>query len=147
MSTRTPSQDCIHSMFGLTYASYLVLPRTLLQSMPDEWQRDFVALLSQYHAATGDVEQPEVYEVTAGEEIEYGDLTKEQRKALGVSKQKVAEGGPPVYYDKFGTEHEHWHRTVLPRPDPLADYQRGRRTVALDLEAYQEARRNGNDAE
>lgn len=31
--------------FGLTYSSYLVLPRTLLCGMPIEWQERMVALL------------------------------------------------------------------------------------------------------
>lgn len=35
----------IHEWFELTYANYLVLPRSVLQSMPDEWQSSFVALL------------------------------------------------------------------------------------------------------
>ena len=38
-------KDYIHSFFGLSYASYLVLPRTILQSMPSKWQKDFVKLL------------------------------------------------------------------------------------------------------
>ena len=37
--------DDVHAWFGLTYSNYLVMNRTLLQSMPDEWQHKFVALL------------------------------------------------------------------------------------------------------
>ena len=33
--------------FGLTYSSYLVLPRRGLCSMPVEWQRRFVALMEE----------------------------------------------------------------------------------------------------
>lgn len=40
-------KDYIHAFFGLSYAKYLVLPRSILQSMPEEWQRDFVKLLEQ----------------------------------------------------------------------------------------------------
>jgi hypothetical protein len=40
-------EDYIHEWFNLTYASYLVLPRTLLQSMPKEWQKEFVKLLEE----------------------------------------------------------------------------------------------------
>jgi hypothetical protein len=40
----------IHHWFGLTYASYLVLPRTLLQYMPAEWQRRFVGMLEELEA-------------------------------------------------------------------------------------------------
>lgn len=40
-------RDDVHGMFGLTYASYLVLPRSVLQSMPPEWQHEFSALVDQ----------------------------------------------------------------------------------------------------
>jgi len=40
-------QRDIHGWFGLTYANYLVLPRTVLQSMPIEWQKKFVKLLEE----------------------------------------------------------------------------------------------------
>ena len=40
-------QDRIHHFFGLTYAAYLVLPRSIMQSMPDEWQNKFVDLLEE----------------------------------------------------------------------------------------------------
>lgn len=39
--------DLIHNWFGLTYSSYLVLPRVLMQEMPDEWQEKMVALLNE----------------------------------------------------------------------------------------------------
>jgi hypothetical protein len=41
---KNPKQD-IHHYFGLSYAQYLVLPRTVLQSMPLFWQRELVQLL------------------------------------------------------------------------------------------------------
>lgn len=37
----------IHDWFGLSYSSYLVMPRTMLQSMPDEWQEKFVEMIEQ----------------------------------------------------------------------------------------------------
>jgi len=37
----------IHTYFGLSYAQYLVIPRTVLQSMPEEWQDKFVLLLEE----------------------------------------------------------------------------------------------------
>ena len=37
----------IHQWFELTYANYLAIPRSVLQSMPDEWQRKFVLLLDE----------------------------------------------------------------------------------------------------
>jgi len=37
--------ETVHGFFGLTYSSYLVLPRSVLQAMPNEWQAKLVALL------------------------------------------------------------------------------------------------------
>ena len=37
----------IHEFFGLSYTSWLVLPRVVLQQMPDAWQRKFTALLQE----------------------------------------------------------------------------------------------------
>jgi hypothetical protein len=60
-----PSHEAIHDWFGLTYANYLVLPRAVLQSMPDEWQERFVACLRQLGDATRDLEFPASYDVRA----------------------------------------------------------------------------------
>lgn len=37
--------DDIHTWFELSYAQYLTIPRSVLQSMPDEWQARFAACL------------------------------------------------------------------------------------------------------
>ena len=52
-------QEAIHEFFGLTYASYLVLPRSVLQSMPDEWQQKFVSLLNQIPETIDEDWEPE----------------------------------------------------------------------------------------
>jgi hypothetical protein len=38
-------EEPVHAWFGLSYSSYLVLPRSILQSAPHWWQRAFVWLL------------------------------------------------------------------------------------------------------
>lgn len=38
----------IHEWFSLSYANFLVMPRSLLQSMPEEWQQRFVACLDEF---------------------------------------------------------------------------------------------------
>ena len=40
-------KDDIHRWFNLTYASYLAIPRSLLQSMSAEWQHKLVELLEE----------------------------------------------------------------------------------------------------
>lgn len=37
--------DDIHHMFGLSYSSYLVLTRSILEAMPKDWQDKFVRLM------------------------------------------------------------------------------------------------------
>lgn len=41
------SLGAIHAHFGLSYASYLVVPRLALQEMPLDWQERFVGLLNE----------------------------------------------------------------------------------------------------
>lgn len=50
--------EAIHGWFELTYANYLVLPRSVLQSMPDEWQARFVGLLREMETAFGHLDWP-----------------------------------------------------------------------------------------
>lgn len=55
----------IHEWFELTYSAYLVLPRSVLQSMPAQWQTRFVELLMQLDAAADGLEgMPASYRVT-----------------------------------------------------------------------------------
>jgi hypothetical protein len=42
--------DCeepVHEWFGLTYASYQVVPRSVLQSTPINWQKKFIKLMDE----------------------------------------------------------------------------------------------------
>jgi hypothetical protein len=42
------TNDRLHTWFGLSYASFLTLPRVLMQEMPNEWQEKMAELLEQY---------------------------------------------------------------------------------------------------
>lgn len=37
----------VHAWFGLTYAQYATIPRSILEAMPHEWQERFVACMEQ----------------------------------------------------------------------------------------------------
>jgi len=41
-------KDKVNDWFSFSRASFLVLPRVLMESMDDEWQEKFVELLEQY---------------------------------------------------------------------------------------------------
>jgi len=48
----------INCYFGLTYASWLTIPRVFLEQMPLEWQHEFVKLLDEYEDSFKD--QPDI---------------------------------------------------------------------------------------
>lgn len=125
----------IHGWFGLSYSSYLVVPRTLLQSMPADWQAAFVDLLDEMNEALHAVPQAEVYEVIAGTEALVEDLTPAQRAEVGIGCDMDGEGHF-TYYDRLGNELDGQDRAVLPTGDPVPGYQRGRTRVPVDREAY-----------
>lgn len=63
------TKEAIHEYFGLSYANYLVLPRVVLQSMPDAWQEEFVRLLEQIpETIDEDTEPAGGYDVHAKDE-------------------------------------------------------------------------------
>lgn len=42
-----PGEDRLHLWWELTYAQYLTIPRSVMQTMPDEWQDKMAALLEE----------------------------------------------------------------------------------------------------
>ena len=53
----------INKAFGLTYANFLVLPRTFLMDMPLEWQNQFAKLLEQYNESVSDLSPDYEYDI------------------------------------------------------------------------------------
>jgi hypothetical protein len=92
--------DPIHDWFELTYAQYLTIPRSVLQSMPVEWQRRFVRCLEQLDDA-----------------IDWRPASHQQYRVTLHQ---------PNEDRRDSDEDEYWGPA---RPDPLGDYQRGRRRV------------------
>jgi hypothetical protein len=130
-------QDAIHCHFGLSYANYLVLPRTLLQSMPDEWQTQFVTLLETLEEAFAHVPQADVYEVTAGKEDLLRDMTESELFAAGVEVTGDDElgHGPDTKYHRIadGEELEGDSYGFRPGKDPVPHYNRGRARIEPHL--------------
>lgn len=117
----------IHTWFGLTYANHLVIPRSLLQSMPDEWQHQFVALLEQYGDAFGHIDLPQ-YEVKAGTWVLAEELDDAQMTAAGITWDEDDEGDRTYFHD--GSEIElDLHRVFVEGVDPVPHYNRGRTHV------------------
>lgn len=129
--TNDLGDEPVHGWFGLTYSSYQVLPRVLMQSMPVAWQRQMVGLLEQIHDAFSHLEQAECYDVQAAIEVEASSLTEAQRKATGVTQdwEGDEEDGEFVYHDANGDELEPWSRVLVHVAEPLPPYNRGRTRI------------------
>ena len=56
-------EEDVHGWFGLSYSSFVVLPRSILQSMPAEWQRRFVGMLREAEERYSFPEQGKTYNV------------------------------------------------------------------------------------
>ena len=54
----------VHGAFGLSYASYLVWPRVLMEDMPLDWQQRLVALADEFNATWESYEPKGGYSVT-----------------------------------------------------------------------------------
>lgn len=67
-ATVADEREAIHQWFGLTYANYLCLPRSVLQSMPDEWQQKFVEFLEELDEEFGHLDWPN-YRVSAVDKV------------------------------------------------------------------------------
>ncbi|MFB7285472.1 hypothetical protein [Actinacidiphila glaucinigra] len=141
-----PTDGPIHEWFSLSYANYLALPRTLLQSMPIEWQQRMVACLNEMEAAFAHVPQAEAYNVEAvtvhivnemaSDEQDRAGITEDWYRGEtppdGITDAELAEwrakhedpDGPTYHHD--GQELDPHERVLLPAADPIPHYNRGR---------------------
>lgn len=122
------SDGPVHSFFGLTYSSYQVVPRVLAQSMPHEWQARFVACMEEMQTAFAHLGTID-YEVTPAEDVYANELTDEQKALIGVTSEWSDERDREIYWDRKGNEIEGYTHIMVPVPDPLPPYNRGRTRV------------------
>jgi hypothetical protein len=142
----------IHTWFSLSYCNYLVLPRTLMQSMPTEWQERMVACLGELQDAYSHLEQVEAYEVTPSTEHIVGEMTETELKRAGIEADWYGGETPPkelseaelnewraqyetdapAYY-RDGCQVDPHDRVLLPTIDPIPHYNRGRTYIAPNL--------------
>lgn len=146
--------EAIHGYFELSYANYEVLPRSLLQSMPDEWQTRFVRMLEEFRAAFQHVQGPDLYKVEAATEHTVSEMSPDELKRAGITEdwyggeeppedltdealhewQHEHEQTSPDYYDADGNELDPHRRFLLPAHDPIPHYNRGRTHIEPRLE-------------
>lgn len=140
-TTRTPlwerqpdpgSRDgAIHEHFGLSYANYLVIARSLLQSMPLEWQERFVGCLNELDEAFyGVVERPayNVQTLKRRPELITPWIDCDECEGTG---ENPEEGGDCEFCDEGQVEDPEGYRYETPEEvgistDPIPHYDRGR---------------------
>ena len=145
MTSTHPTDGPIHEWFSLSYANYAVLHRTLMQSMPTEWQERMVACLTELQDAFEHVPQAEVYDVHAATEHIVNEMNHDLLEEAGIEADWYDEPVPedlgpfdlaewraehekdaPTYYDRDGQELDPHERVLLPATDPVPHYNRGR---------------------
>lgn len=141
-----PTDGPIHTWFGLSYCNYQVLHRTLMQSMPIEWQERMVACLEELSQAFEHIEQPEVFDVKAATEHVVNEMSDAELKRAGIVADPYRGAEPPdglddedlaewreryeapegPSYSRDGEELDDHKRVLLPAVDPIPHYNRGR---------------------
>lgn len=120
----------VHLWFGLSYSNYQVLHRSLMQSMPVQWQERMVACLEELREAFDHVEQAPDYEVRACDWLAPYDMDEATMRRVGVTCEAVDPANPDSdwnYYDREGNELDpEIGRVPVPCADPTPHYNRGR---------------------
>lgn len=120
----------IHLWFELSYSNYAVLHRTLMQSMPVEWQQRMVRCLEELDEAFGHIERAPGYEVKACRWTYVADLDNATEQRLGITSGDWDSDDPDaeiVYYDRDGNElGKNTACVPVPVAEPVPRYNRGR---------------------
>jgi hypothetical protein len=103
---------------------FLVVPRSLAQSMPLRWQQVFVGLLADLHDAYGDLTWPE-YNVIPSRWERLADLDEEQLAAVGLHAELGPEG-ELEFFDATENPAPADKRVLAPVDDPLPPAKAGR---------------------
>lgn len=118
----------VHAWFSLSYSNYLVLHRTLMQSMPESWQERMVACLDEMYEAFAHVDKPDMFWVQPAKECSYSDLSESDMRRLGIQQD---DDEPLVFIGDDGGEHEPDDQILVPvGDDPVPHYGRGRTYIA-----------------
>ncbi|MEU9436560.1 hypothetical protein [Streptomyces sp. NPDC048252] len=148
--TSNPTDGLIHGWFGLSYCNYQVLHRTLMQSMPTEWQERMVACLEELRAAYEHIEQPQAFRVEAATGHIVNEMSDAELAEAGIEadwyggetppkeltdvelaewRAQYEQDAPAYYQVGDGNEVDPHRRVLLAVPDPVPHYNRGRTYV------------------
>lgn len=135
--------DRVHRYFELSYSTYLVMHRTLLQSMPDEWQNKFIDLVEEFDESFRYKNYRGSYLVRPAESTYYVELSDHAKKLNGITSSVDnlpedisdedwdAAHEEVLFWDADGTEHTSNERVtvLIGVDDDIPPYDRGRAYV------------------
>ncbi|GGM64512.1 hypothetical protein GCM10012275_38890 [Longimycelium tulufanense] len=99
-ASSTPLRDYLGGARHGVDPGYVVLPRSLAESMPLPWQQQMAHLLAEFHQAYGHLPWP-VYRVVPSRYERLVDLDEEQLAEVGCLVE-IDSGGDLVYRDRSG---------------------------------------------
>lgn len=114
-----PLREFLASVRHGVDAGYLVLPRSLVESMPPAWQQQFAHLLGELHQAYGHLPWP-VYRVVPSRPERLADLDEEQLAEVGCLVE-IDGDGELRYRDRDGRviENPEQHEVLVSCLDPI----------------------------
>ncbi|MBO0876788.1 MAG: hypothetical protein J2P19_25720 [Pseudonocardia sp.] len=125
-ASATPLRDYVDAPCPGASEDYLVVPRSLAQSMPLRWQQVFTGLLADLHDAYRELEWPE-YRVVPSRREPLTDLDEQQLAAAGYVADLDADGGL-IFRDaaERPVANPHALRVLAPIVDPIPPRSAGR---------------------
>ncbi|MCP2259683.1 hypothetical protein LX15_003389 [Streptoalloteichus tenebrarius] len=99
-ASSTPLRDALHNARHGVDAGYVVLPRSLAESMPLPWQQQMAHLLAEFHQAFGHLPWP-VYRVVPSRYERLVDLDEDQLAEVGCLVE-IDGDGELVYRERSG---------------------------------------------
>lgn len=124
--THSSNEDPIHSLFGLSKAHYYVVPRTVLQSMPESWQQRFVRCIEELDQS---MQWYDHLPRDAKYEVRLVERESMEKLPPGAMKQVDAQlKSWPVAYEPSWDEDFEGDRLKI-HGDPLKEYHRGARRI------------------
>lgn len=117
-----PLRDLLEQPRPGVTAEYVVLPRSLLATMPVTWQQQLADILDELHDATREASWPAAYRVTALRRVRLTDLQETELRRIGVQAD-YDDDGQLVYRHARSSQPitSPERRLVLaPTTDPLA---------------------------
>ncbi|MCW0213541.1 MAG: hypothetical protein OJJ54_09285 [Pseudonocardia sp.] len=123
-ASTTPLADYLDRPAPGAGPDYLVVPRSLAESMPLRWQQVFAGMLADLHDAYGHLQWPDYRVVPSRWEL-LADLDEEQLAAAGYVAD-LDRSGELEYRDASGAPVPNDHRVLAPVDDPLPAPSEGR---------------------